>query len=102
MRTIATRDKIVAVVAAAALAAVGLSATFGGNGRTQAPEVRVPEWFVPIAEHYDDNPAITPQTDLAELHFGALTPPVLRRDGSKAKPGPSALSTFEKAGRRSG
>jgi hypothetical protein len=101
MNTIAGRDKIVALLAAAALAAVGLSATFSGNGR-QAPDVRVPDWFLPIAEHYDTNPAITPTTDFAELHFGALTPLVLRRDGSKAKPGPSALSTAESSGRHSG
>jgi hypothetical protein len=102
MNTIARRDRIVALVAAATLAAVGLSATISDNGETQAPEVPVPNWFLPIAEHYDHNPAITPTTDFAELHFGAPSPPVFRRDGSKAKPGPSALSTVEISGRRSG
>jgi hypothetical protein len=31
---------------------------------------RVPDWFLPIADAYDRNPAITPKTDFAVLHFG--------------------------------
>jgi hypothetical protein len=65
-----TRTTLAAVVATATLAAVGISATFGGDSgevRTPAP---APDWFRPIAEYYDFNPKITPETDFAELHFG--------------------------------
>jgi hypothetical protein len=101
MNATANKTTIAAILAAAALAVVGISATFGGSNQTQTPDVRVPDWFPPIAEHYDRNPAITPSTDFAELHFGALTPPVFRRDGSKAKPGLSDLSTERGTGRHS-
>ena len=64
-----TRSTLVVVIATATLAALGLSATFGGgdSAETRTP---APDWFRPIAEYYDMNPKITPKTDFAKLHFG--------------------------------
>ena len=67
------RSTAALVIATAALAAVGISATFGG-GDARTRETPAPDWFRPIAEHYDLNPAITPETDFAELHFGNAGP----------------------------
>jgi hypothetical protein len=74
MNTVATRTTVIAVVATIALAVTGMSFTFGGSGEPQAPELRTPDWFLPIADYYDRNPAITPETDFAKLHFGTGTP----------------------------
>jgi hypothetical protein len=67
-----SRTTLAAVVATATLAAVGISATFGGDsGETRTPAPAA-DWFRPIHEYYDLNPAITPETDFAELHFGDI------------------------------
>lgn len=87
---IATLPLLAVTVAAGALAITHAS---GGlqQGPTNAP-TRVPDWFLPIADAYDRNLAITPKTNFAALHFGAL-----RSSASRAplslRPVPSSVSS---------
>jgi hypothetical protein len=75
MTTVRQRKSSAAALVAATLVTAGLSIGFAGRSVTQmpAPHEPTPDWFRPIAEHYDLNPAITPQTDFAELHFGDVS-----------------------------
>jgi hypothetical protein len=58
-------------VIACALAVADASS---GSGEDTIASSRVPDWFLPIADAYDRNPAITPNTDFAVLHFGVAWP----------------------------
>ena len=59
-----------ALVGAAILLAAFWTAGAGGVSQpNQAHRSQpVPDWFLPIADHYDRNPAITPGFDFARLH----------------------------------
>ena len=63
------------LVAAAALFAAGY---WAGMGNAAAPAEAVgttamfPDWFLPIWDAYDRNPAVTPDVDFAALYSGDL------------------------------
>jgi hypothetical protein len=65
---------LVALVAAAAMFAGGYraglaNATVAENTRTS---VAFPDWFLPIWDAYDRNPAVTPAFDFAALYSGQV------------------------------
>ena len=66
---------LVALVSAAALFAGGYW-TGMARGATEragaAPTATYPDWFLPIWDAYDRNPAITPEFDFAALYSGDL------------------------------
>jgi len=73
VRILITSLPLLAVtVIACALAVV--HATGGSEEELTIASSRVPDWFLPIADAYDRNPAITPNTDFAVLHFGVAWP----------------------------
>lgn len=63
------------LVAAAAVFATGYWAGMG-NAAAPAEAVRMsatfPDWFLPIWDAYDRNPAVTPEFDFASLYAGDI------------------------------
>ena len=57
------------VLALAATAGAGFAAARGGSSEdARIHPAMVPGWFLPIADAYDRNPAITPATDFAAFY----------------------------------
>ena len=52
---------------------VGLAAA-GPGDQARAAAQPYPDWFLPIWDAYDRNPAITPEFDFASLYSGDLNP----------------------------
>ena len=74
------------VLALAATAGGRLAATRGGSSEDAGIHpAAVPDWFLPIADAYDRDPAITPATDFAALY--------------DARPATSARLTVSRGGR---
>jgi hypothetical protein len=63
---------------AVTVVACTLAVAHASGGSEKDPAIassRIPDWFLPIADAYDRNPAVTPNTDFAVLHFGSLARP---------------------------
>jgi hypothetical protein len=71
VRILITSLPLLAITVICALAVADASR---GSGKDTIASSRVPDWFLPIADAYDRNPAITPNTDFAVLHFGVAWP----------------------------
>lgn len=65
---------LAAVAAGLVLFLTGVAVGSAGDGpRAQEADVApLPDWFLPIWDAYDRNPAITPQFDFAALYSGEL------------------------------
>jgi hypothetical protein len=59
-----------ALAVVAALVVLAFSSAPTGEGRTTARAAVIPDWFWPIWDAYDRNPAITPDFDFASLYSG--------------------------------
>ena len=75
--------KLAGLVAAAALFAAGYWAGLGNAAPAEAvgTSVMFPDWFLPIWDAFDRNPAITPDFDFAALYSGDLQ--AVPRDGRR-------------------
>jgi hypothetical protein len=63
------------VVAAVVMFVAGFWAGSARDGSDPTPETGqapMPAWFGPIWDHYDRNPAVTPEFDFAALYFGEV------------------------------
>jgi hypothetical protein len=63
------------LIAATAVFAAGY---WAGTASAHAPSapgpaVTLPDWFLPIWDAYDRNPAVTPQFDFASLYSGDIS-----------------------------
>jgi hypothetical protein len=83
VRILITSLPLLAVTAIACALAVA-HASGGSEEDLTIASSRVPDWFLPIADAYDRNPAITPNTDFAVLHFGVTWSP--RRSSASRTP----------------
>jgi hypothetical protein len=73
MRRRPTALALSALAAATVLFAGGFSAghaAAGDGGSEAATPAAYPDWFLPIWDAYDRNPAITPDFDFAQLYSG--------------------------------
>lgn len=81
MSTNATFSRLVILaVTTAVFAAVVFLAGFwagsargGSENRAETQPAPMPDWFLPIWDYYDRNPAVTPAFDIAALYSGKWT-----------------------------
>jgi hypothetical protein len=67
------RSLVIGLGATLAVAASLAAATWPSSSRGDTADAAVPvlpDWFLPIWDYYDRNPAVTPQFDFARLYSG--------------------------------